>query len=206
MEQDVQNERVNPPQDGDSKSKKVKNEVWEWTKAIAIALVLVFIIRFFLFKPFIVDGPSMKPNFHTGERVIVNQILYDIREPKRGEVVVFHVPSENRDFIKRVIAVGGDTVEVNGDEVKVNGQVIDEPYLKEAIEEAQADGGQYNTYNFPNEFFPDGKVPEGMIFAMGDNRSNSTDSRMIGYVPLEDVVGRADVIFWPIKDIEWINH
>lgn len=206
MEQDVQNGRLNPLQDGDSKSKKVKNEVWEWTKAIAIALVLVFIIRFFLFKPFIVDGPSMRPNFHTGERVIVNQILYDIREPKRGEVVVFHVPSENRDFIKRVIAVGGDTVEVDGDTVKVNGEVIDEPYLKEAIEEAQANGGQYNAFNFPNEFFPDGKVPEGMIFAMGDNRSNSTDSRMIGFIPLEDVVGRADVIFWPIKDIEWINH
>ncbi|SFS47607.1 signal peptidase I [Paenibacillus sp. 453mf] len=206
MEQDVQNERLNTPENGNSKSKKVKNEIWEWVKAIAIALVLVFIIRFFLFKPFIVDGPSMQPNFHTGERVIVNQILYDIREPERGEVVVFHVPSENRDFIKRVIAVEGDSVEVTGDTLKVNGEVVEEPYLQEAIAEAQANGGQYNTYNFPNEYFPDGTVPEGHIFALGDNRGNSTDSRMIGYVPLEDIVGRADVIFWPLKDIEWINH
>lgn len=110
--------------------RKPKNEVLEWVKAIAIALVLVFLIRWLLFKPFIVDGPSMQPNFHTGERVIVNEILYDIRSPQRGEVIVFHVPSEGRDFIKRVIGVAGDTVKVEGDVVTVNGKLLMRPISK----------------------------------------------------------------------------
>lgn len=185
---------------------KPKNEVLEWIKAIVIALILVFLIRWLLFKPFIVDGPSMQPTFHTGERVIVNEILYDIRTPERGEVIVFHVPSEGRDFIKRVIAVGGDTVKVEGDVVTVNGEVIDEPYIQDAIEAAHNNNQLYNNTDFPNETITEGTVPEGHVFAMGDNRSDSKDSRMIGYVPLEDIIGRADLIFWPIKDITLINH
>ncbi|WP_347231125.1 signal peptidase I [Paenibacillus sp. DMB5] len=178
----------------------------EWIKAIAIALVLVVLIRWLLFKPFIVDGPSMQPNFHTGERVIVNEILYDIRSPQRGEVIVFHVPSEGRDFIKRVIAVAGDTVKVEGDVVTVNGEPVDETYIQEAIDARHAINSLYNNKDFPNEEVPDGTVPEGHVFVMGDNRSDSTDSRMIGYVPLDDIVGRADLIFWPIQDISIINH
>lgn len=185
---------------------KQKNEVLEWIKAIAIALVLVVLIRWLLFKPFIVDGPSMQPNFHTGERVIVNEILYDIRSPQRGEVIVFHVPSEGRDFIKRVIGIAGDTVKVEGDVVTVNGEPVNETYIQGAIDNAHNNNVLYNNKNFPNEDFADGIVPEGHVFVMGDNRSDSTDSRMIGYVPLGDIVGRADLIFWPIKDIDLINH
>ncbi|MFF2908528.1 MULTISPECIES: signal peptidase I [Bacillales] len=206
MQQDLQqgqgeseeSTRQNPP--------KQKNEVLEWIKAIAIALVLVILIRWLLFKPFIVDGPSMRPNFHTGERVIVNEILYDIRSPQRGEVIVFHVPSEGRDFIKRVIGVAGDTVKVEGDVVTVNGKPVNETYIQGAIDDAHKNNTLYNNKNFPNEDFTDGTVPEGHVFVMGDNRSDSTDSRMIGYVPLGDIVGRADLIFWPVKDITWINH
>ncbi|MFD1774348.1 signal peptidase I [Paenibacillus rhizophilus] len=185
---------------------KQKNEVLEWVKAIAIALILVILIRWLLFKPFIVDGPSMQPNFHTGERVIVNEILYDIRSPQRGEVIVFHVPSEGRDFIKRVIGVAGDTVKVEGDVVTVNGKKVDETYIQKAIDQAHANNQLYNDKNFPNEDFKEGTVPKGHVFVMGDNRSDSTDSRMIGYVPLGDIVGRADVIFWPVSDMEWIKH
>ncbi|MEK3786488.1 MULTISPECIES: signal peptidase I [Paenibacillus] len=192
---------------GGNSGEKQKNEILEWVKAIAIALIVVFLIRWFLFKPFIVEGPSMQPNFHTGERVIVNEILYSIREPKRGEVIVFHVPEEGRDFIKRVIAVAGDTVKVEGDKVTVNGEPIPETYIHEAVEEAQAEGREYNSLmDFPNGMVTDDKVPEGTIFVMGDNRSNSTDSRRIGYIKLDEIVGRADVIFWPIKDMKWINH
>ncbi|CAI6030999.1 Signal peptidase I T [Paenibacillus sp. JJ-100] len=206
MEQEVQQDQVVPAEEKNNRSKKAKNEIVEWLKAIVIALVLVILIRWLLFKPFVVDGPSMQPNFSTGERVIVNEILYDIREPKRGEVIVFHVPSEGRDFIKRVIAVAGDTVQVQGDTVTVNGQKVNETYIQDAIDEAQAKGGTYNVKDFPNEQFPDGKVPPGHVFVMGDNRPNSTDSRMIGYVSLKDIIGRADVIFWPIGEIKWINH
>ncbi|MEK8214522.1 signal peptidase I [Paenibacillus sp. FSL L8-0463] len=206
MQQDLQQGQEEIVESGGQNPKKQKNEVLEWIKAIAIALVLVILIRWLLFKPFIVDGPSMKPNFHTGERVIVNEILYDIRSPQRGEVIVFHVPSEGRDFIKRVIGVAGDTVKVEGDVVTVNGEPVNETYIQGAIDEAHNNNALYNNKDFPNEDFTDGTVPEGHVFVMGDNRSDSTDSRMIGYVPLGDIVGRADLIFWPVKDISVINH
>ncbi|AIQ19022.1 MULTISPECIES: signal peptidase I [unclassified Paenibacillus] len=206
MQQDLQQGQGEIVESGGQNPKKQKNEVLEWIKAIAIALVLVILIRWLLFKPFIVDGPSMKPNFHTGERVIVNEILYDIRSPQRGEVIVFHVPSEGKDFIKRVIGVAGDTVKVEGDVVTVNGEPVNETYIQGAIDEAHNNNALYNNKNFPNEDFTDGTVPEGHVFVMGDNRSDSTDSRMIGYVPLGDIVGRADLIFWPVKDISVINH
>ncbi|WP_081667288.1 signal peptidase I [Paenibacillus pinihumi] len=195
-------QETTPPQPN-----KAKKEAMEWIKALAIAALLVLVIRSFLFSPFIVDGPSMKPNFHTGERVIVNKILYDIREPKRGEVVVFHVPQENRDFIKRVIGVPGDKVKLDGDDLYINGEKVEEPYLKEAIEQAKKENRLYNmTENFPNAYVQSDVVPEGMFLAFGDNRSDSRDSRMIGYISMKELVGRADVIFWPLKDMQIIKH
>jgi len=190
---------------------RAAGELMEWIKALAIAGILVFLVRWFLVSPFIVDGSSMLPNFRDGERIIVNKIIYDFREPRRGEVIVFHVPSEGRDFIKRVIAVPGDTVSVFEDTVTINGQPIEEPYLKEAYEAAHAAGRKYNpddsdTSHFPNSRYPDGKVPEGMLFVLGDNRADSEDSRMIGFVPMKDVVGRADLVFWPLKDIRLVSH
>ncbi|GIO10835.1 signal peptidase I [Cohnella xylanilytica] len=182
-------------------SSKASNELKEWIKALAIAAVLVIVIRWLLVSPFIVDGESMEPNFQDRERIIVNMVLYDFRKPKQGEVIVFHVPEENRDFIKRVIAVPGDTVKVEGDTVYVNGKPLDEPYLKEALEQAHAEGREYN-----NTDFEEGTVPEGQLFVMGDNRSNSKDSRMIGYIPMSRVVGRAELIFWPLKDIKYIGR
>jgi signal peptidase I len=176
-----------------------KNEAWEWAKALLIALGLVFVIRWFIFAPFIVDGQSMEPNFDNGERIIVNKILYSVREPKRGEVIVFHAPT-GKDFIKRVIALPGESVRVQGDNVYINGELLDEPYLQEALDKAHQAGRNYNTTSYPET-----KVPDGSIFAMGDNRSNSTDSRMIGAVALEKVVGRADIIFWPASKIHLIH-
>jgi signal peptidase I len=208
MEQQFQSEQhaghSGTPQDP---PKKEKNEAIEWLKAIVIAVALVLVIRWIFFAPFIVDGPSMQPNFHTGERIIVNKILFDVRQPKHGEVIVFHVPSEGRDFIKRVIGVPGDTVKVEGDTVTVNGNVVDETYIKEALDEKHNNNELYNTKaGFPNDQFQDGTVPEGHVFVLGDNRSNSTDSRSIGFVPFKDIVGRADLVFWPLKDMEFVKH
>ncbi|RUS46392.1 signal peptidase I [Cohnella sp. AR92] len=183
------------------KPSKAGSEAKEWIKALVIAGILVFVIRWLLVTPFIVDGESMEPNFQDRERIIVNKILYKIRDPKPGEVIVFHVPDEQRDFIKRVIAVPGDTVQVVGDKVLVNGKEIDEPYLKKAIEQAHAEGANYN-----DEDFPEGTVPENHLFVMGDNRSNSKDSRMIGYIDMKEIVGRAELIFWPAGEINYIGR
>ncbi|WP_084225151.1 signal peptidase I [Paenibacillus pectinilyticus] len=183
-----------------AKPVQTKNETWEWIKALVIAGVLVIIIRWFLFSPFIVDGDSMHPNFFTGERLIVNKLVYDIRAPKRGEVIVFHAP-EGKDYIKRVIALPGETVKVTGDKVYINGEELAQPYIQAAIDQAVKEGHPYNTL----KDFPESKVPDGEIFAMGDNRPNSKDSRMIGFVPYNKIVGRAEVIFWPVKKISFIH-
>ncbi|MBD2870760.1 signal peptidase I [Paenibacillus arenilitoris] len=195
---------------GSAKRGGAYKEIVEWIKALVIAVVLVFLIRQFLFAPFIVDGPSMQPNFETGERLIVNKILYAIREPEFGEVVVFDVPEQGRKFIKRVIGVPGDTIRLEGDDLYINDKKIDEPYIKEAVESAHAQGTLYNgeglDYNYPNSRFTETTVPEGKIFALGDNRSDSTDSRAIGFVDDDEIVGRADVIFWPLNKLEFIKH
>src|SRR5690606_30561225 len=115
-----------------------------------------------------------------------------------------------KDYIKRVIALPGDTIRVVYDEVYVNGELIDEPYLKEAIEQEHAQGKTYNSTNFKvvNGEVVSVQVPEDHIFVMGDNRSKSRDSRMesVGFVPLEEVVGRVDVVFWPPQAFKIVDH
>ncbi|WP_240666511.1 signal peptidase I [Longirhabdus pacifica] len=180
---------------------KIK-ELLEWVKTIVIAVVLVFIIKLFLFGNYVVEGESMEPNFHDGQNIIVNKILYTFREPDRGEVIVLHAP-DGRDFIKRVIGLEGETVEVLGDDVYIDGQVLEEEYLQDIVKEYNDQGLNYNTIDFEEQ-----EVPEGHVFVMGDNRPRSSDSRSVkvGFIPVEDVVGRADIIYWPFSDIQWIRY
>jgi signal peptidase I len=188
----------------------LKNDTIEWIKAILIAIIIVVVIRWFLFTPTLVSGISMQPNFENKERLIVNKIIYNIRDPKRGEVVVFHAP-EKKDYIKRVIGLPGDTVMVKGDDVYINGEIIRESYIQAQVDEARAKGTSYNRIvNFKVE--ADGiraaTVPEGTVFVMGDNRSNSKDSRYdeVGFIPFDKIVGRADIVFWPLDEMKLIDH
>jgi signal peptidase I len=181
-------------------SQKKNSETWEWTKALVIAVILALLIRSFLFESYVVDGDSMLPNLHDGERLIVNKISYTFGMPQRGDMVVFHA-TEDKDFIKRVIAVPGDTIELINDELTINGKRYDEPYLKNVIESAKMQGSSYNDRSFgPIE------VPEGHVVVFGDNRPNSHDSRDLGPIPLEKVVGRADLVFWPIRSFHLIHE
>lgn len=193
-----------------NKQDKTYKEVVDWIKSIVIAVVLVAIVRIFLFSPFIVDGDSMEPNFHSHERVIVNLLIYNISKPEFGDVVVFDVPEEDRRFIKRIIGVPGDKIRVEGDQLYINDKLITEPYLTEAIAESMAEGLTYNgigeSFSFPNESYPDNVVPEGMYFVMGDNRGYSKDSRAIGYVLEDEIIGRADVVMWPLDKLELVKH
>jgi len=193
-----------------AKQDKTYKEVVDWIKSIVIAVVLVAIVRLFLFSPFIVDGDSMEPNFHSHERVIVNLLIYNISKPEYGDVVVFDVPEEDRRFIKRIIGVPGDTIRVEGDQLYINDELITEPYLTDAIAESMAEGLTYNgigdSFSFPNERYPDNVVPEGMYYVMGDNRGYSKDSRAIGYVSEDEIIGRADVVMWPLDKLELVKH
>lgn len=182
-----------------------KNELLEWVKALLIAGAIVFFVRWLLFSPFIVDGESMLPNFENGERMVVNKLIYDLREPRRGEVIVFLAP-EGKDYIKRVIGEPGDRVRVEGDRVYVNGEAIEEPYLREMLDKAAQTGQPYNTgiYGYTEEV----TVPEDALFVLGDNRPRSKDSRSpeVGFVPFDKIVGRADIVYWPIGNLRLVKH
>jgi len=192
--EDVQNVQAKP---------KPKSELWEWAKAIIIALVLVFLIRTFLFTPTVVSGDSMEPNFHDKQRLIVNILIYSIREPRHGEVIVFHAPfeDEGKDFIKRIIALPGDKVRVEGDNVYINDTKIEETYIQGMVTNRASLGMGFNYRGFEERI-----VPEGKVFVLGDNRPISKDSRDIGFIDMDEIVGRADLLIWPPADFGFVNH
>lgn len=174
------------------------NEFWEWTKALVIAIILALLIRGFLFAPFLVDGQSMTPNLANHERLIVNKFLYLVRQPHRGEIIVFHATPE-KDYIKRVVGLPGETVEIRDDTLYINGKKHLERFLGDVKQAYHEKNMQYTADFGPVE------VPQGQLFVLGDNRPNSEDSRVIGPIPLDTVVGRAEVVFWPVTHIRWLH-
>jgi signal peptidase I len=181
---------------------KKKNETWEWTKALLIAFGLAAIIRIFLFTPIVVDGESMMPTLVHGDKMIVNKIGYTIGEPDRFDIVVFHAP-EKKDYIKRVIGLPGDEIKYQDDVLYINGEPFDEPYLDQYKAEI-LDGTL--TENFVIEEKLGSKtVPEGYVFVLGDNRRKSKDSRMIGFVSIDEIIGSTKTVFWPIKNIGFVD-
>ncbi|WP_338469843.1 signal peptidase I [Niallia sp. XMNu-256] len=177
---------------------KKKNELWEWVKALVVAVVLAAVIRYFFFAPIVVDGLSMAPTLHDQDRMIVNKFSYTVGEPKRFDIIVFHAP-ENKDYIKRVIGLPGDTIEYKDDVLYVNGEAYEEPYL-DKLKESTLDGPLTEPFTL-TEKIGQATVPEGELFVMGDNRRYSKDSRHIGSVPIEEVLGKTSIIYWPIEDI-----
>jgi signal peptidase I len=139
---------------------------------------------------FRIEGDSMEPNLHNGEYVLIDKISYLLHPPERGDVVVFTPPNNERDYIKRVIGLPGDTVEIKGGQVYVNGVILDEPYLTSP------------TNGSDREF----QVEEGHYFVLGDNRNNSSDSRSIGTITPQRIVGRAWLVYWPPSDWSTVPH
>lgn len=176
---------------------KAKNEGWEWIKALLIAFGLAAIIRIFFFTPIVVDGISMMPTLEHGDRMIVNKIGYTIGEPNRFDIVVFHAP-EQKDYIKRVIGLPGDRVEYRDDTLYINDKKYEEPYLDQYKAEVQ-DGPLTEDFTLQDKIFMD-TVPDGHVFVMGDNRRKSKDSRHIGAVPIDEIIGSTKLVFWPIKE------
>jgi len=132
---------------------------------------------------------SMQPTLHEGNLLVVNKLAYKLGEPKRGDIIVFHYQGTvTEDYIKRVIGLPGDIVEIGGGTVRVNGQAITEPYIAELP-------GYTGTW----------KVPEGELFVLGDNRNHSSDSHDWGFVEQEWVVGRAVIVYWPLDRIRVLN-
>lgn len=163
-------------------SQSRRGPVRELVEVLLLAVVLAFIIRTFFFEVYRVEGASMESTLHTGDRVLVNKWLYLWRMPEKGEVVVFQYPKDpSRDFIKRVVAVSGDTVEIREGKVYVNGALLPE---------APSTLGDLDSMA-PKLVGPD------MVWVLGDNRGNSDDSREFGAVPRPLIRGQAFVRVWP---------
>lgn len=181
----------------------MKKQWVEWIKAFAIAAVLAIVVRVFLFAPVVVEGPSMLPTLHNGDHLIVSKINYTVGSPERFDIVVFHA-TEKKDYIKRVIGLPGDKVAVKDDQLYINGEPVDEPFLNEEV--SQLTASEKLTQDFTISQLPGGfeEVPEGYLLVLGDNRDNSTDSRTIGMVPKDELVGEAVFIYWPFDRIGFI--
>lgn len=163
---------------------------WDLVKVAVIALLLAGIVRYFLVQPFFVEGSSMEPNFENGEYLLVDELSYYFREVKRGEVVVFHYPLDtSKYYIKRVIGLPNETVEIK------NGQMT-------IYNSSNQEGFLLSENYIPSSFNTDGNIKKKLgkdeYFVLGDNRLHSSDSRRWGVLPKNDVVGRVWVRAWPV--------
>lgn len=167
----------------------MKKEIIEWGKAILIAIGLAFLIRTFVFATSVVDGASMYPTLESGERVIFNKAIYFFSEPDRGDIVIIHRP--NKNYVKRVIGLPNDVVEVKDSVLYINNEKQEEEYLDEEAIRATGD-------------FEPVQVPEGKYFVMGDNRSISKDSRNgLGFIDEDEIIGRSELIIYPFDNISF---
>lgn len=181
-----------------------KSVIWEWIESIVVALVLALFIRHFIIQPFKIPSGSMRTTLIEGDRILVNKFIFGaripftdrrlpaLREPKRGDVIVFiSTQDPKKDFIKRLIALPGETVEIRGGNIYINGVVCKDSFIY-----------NHTYYNKPESAFGMEdqvvRVPEGSYFVLGDNSASSSDSRYWGFVPRKNILGKAIVIFWPL--------
>ena len=187
-----------------------KSALREWAESIAIALLLALFIREFFIQAFKIPSGSMIPTLLVGDRLMVNKLRYGPKvrftdkrapgfsRPRRGDIVVFIFPDDpKRDFIKRLIAFGGETVEIKDGGIFINGKLIEDPVINKIYYYNRGDYGQEGQVI---------KVPEGQVYVLGDNSGSSHDSRFWGFVPEKNIVGRAEFIYWPVKRLRFINE
>jgi signal peptidase I len=167
----------------------VLGSILEFIKTVAIIIIIAFFVRFYLVQPFVVEGQSMEPNFHNGQYLMVDKLTYRFRLPSRGDVIVFHPPSApNLNYIKRIIALPGDEIEIKNGEIFVNGAMIDEPYIPD--EKTLVRNPRMS--NVLKQ-----KLGNEEYFVLGDNRDHSSDSREWGVLPKANIIGRTWLIVYP---------
>jgi signal peptidase I len=166
--------------------RKRQTPAWlEFLETLALAFVLALLVRTFVLESYQVSGYSMEPTLQNGERVLVNKMIFHFESPKPGEIVVFRSPViPSQDWIKRVIAVPGETVAIHSGHVYINGHYQPEPFIK---------------YKDPSSNYRQVKVPPGYLFVMGDNRPDSYDSRYFGFLSESLLRGEAFVVWWPLN-------
>lgn len=182
---EVQDSLLAPPAQPPVPRRRRRSPVREILETLLLTAILWSVSQVAL-QNFRVDGHSMDPTLHNGEYIIVDKVSYHVHQPNRGDIIVFVAPPDpTRDYIKRVIGVPGDTVKVSKGIVYVNGVALAEPY------EAQP----------PQYELPPTTVPPHDLFVLGDNRNESYDSHLWGFVPFVNVIGRATLAYWPLPDV-----
>jgi signal peptidase I len=191
---------------------RLMSEIREWVESIAVAFVIAVVLQTFVVQAFKIPSGSMIPTFDIGDRIFVNKFLYcaripfvnirlpimDVRAPKRGDIIVFQSPEDpKKDFVKRLIAYGGETVEIKDGKILVDGKQTDVESIRSVF--------YYNAGDYGKEGAPF-KVPEGCYYALGDNSANSRDSRYWGFIPRTNLIGKAVLIYWPLNRIRLINN
>ncbi|HEU5299889.1 MAG TPA: signal peptidase I [bacterium] len=165
-----------------------RTSVVETLDASIFAALLSLLIITFIVQAFWIPSGSMEPTLQVDDRILVGKFSYRLGKIERGDVIVFHYPlNPGKDFVKRVVALAGETVELREGVVLIDGTPIEELYPT-----ALAGGDRACTSNYGPQ-----KIPEGQLFVLGDNRCNSEDSRFFGFVPLQNVVGKALFVYWP---------
>lgn len=174
---------ASPEEPADAK-KSAGREIVEWIVTLGLAVVLALCVHTWVGELVTIDGPSMQPNLYKNEKVLVGRLEYYFAKPKRGDIVLVRFPGSDLNYIKRVIATGGERLAVRDGSVYVNGVKLDEPYTPEPAWEDMDEM----------------TVPPDSIFVMGDNRNDSHDSRApdVGSIPLSEVKGRAYLLVWPL--------
>jgi signal peptidase I, bacterial type len=178
------NDSTNEPRKTD-----IKAEILDWSKHIVIALVIAFILARFVIVNANVPTSSMEPTIMVNDRLIANRLSYNFTSPKRGDIVVFKYPDdENVLYVKRIIGLSGETVNITKGSVYINGEKLDEPYISTSI------AGNFGPYT----------VPDGSYFMMGDNRNNSQDSRYWKnkYVSKDKILGKALFKYYPFQNFK----
>jgi len=202
------------PTEAAEPKRRRKSIVREYAEAIAIAILLALLIRSLVVQAFTIPSGSMMDTLLVGDYILVNKFLFGpelpvtdwrlpgIRDPRRGDIIVFRYPQdEKRDFIKRIVATGGERVQIRGHQVLVNGTPLAEPYTKFA--DSPRAGEAYCGYAYGCE---PTVVPADSYFVMGDNRDNSQDSRYWGFVKRDKIKGKAFLIYWSWDgDRHWLR-
>lgn len=174
----------------ETKNEKTKNETMEWIKSIALAIVVAILIKSFIFNTTYVLGSSMYPTLHEKDRLFTNKVVLYFTEPNVGDIIILKAPDNpDKDYIKRVVGLPGDKVEIIDGKVYLNGKVLDEYYLEE---------GSYTLTYDETQWL----VPEGYVFVLGDNRAEgaSKDSRYFGCIPIDSIKGKANFRYFPFDN------
>jgi signal peptidase I len=173
------------PDEGSS----VRQFIWEIITTLVPAILIAFFINVYIAEAAEIEaGPSMQPNLYAGYRVMTEKISYYMHEPRRGDIVVVERPEVEGNLIKRVMGLPGEMIEVRGGHTHINGEPIEEPWVE----------------YFGGKDIPPTRIPDGHVFIIGDNRPVSRDSRDIGAVPIETIIGRAWFVYWPVDAAQFL--